>query len=517
MKKRKECGRGLQLLPVMLVLVFGGRHVGCAEQAPRYVLFPYVQAVTPTSAVICWETMRPVPSVLTVGDKRMPLPRSAFQEVRVAGLAPDTWYTYAVNGKQMGRFRTFPAGRTAPVRFVIYGDSRSQPEVHRRLLERIAAENPLFVFHSGDFVLHGEMKREWIDHYFLPARKLAARVPVFTAVGNHEMVSMDTGRILSPWYHRFFVQPGNERWYSFDAGCVHVVVLDSNIRDREEVRAQKKWLAEDLRKNRAAWTFVVLHHSPLSRRAAGLSTLALNEYVPLFFAHGVDFVFAGHDHYYKRSFPFRKGGRLVRFFISAGGGAPLRKLKRREPWDARALSRYHFCLVEASPEEVKIRVKTDDGAEIDSVSVRKGEAAPPSVLPFDRTARRLKADLRAIFLEDEDEINETVAVEFPGLKGDPRPGERVQGTVRILANPFGAPMKITLAWNTAESSWKVSPRTLVLQAPPGRDAAARFTAVPGRPLRPGPAMEITVSFGGDAQGAATRVLFAPPRPVGAKK
>lgn len=457
---------------------------------------PYVQNITPTSAVIMWEFSKPAEAVLAVENRKMPCPESRLHEIGVTGLEPGTVYTYSVNGVLSGRFRTFPAERNAAVKFVIYGDTRSAPRSHARVVSAIKNSQPLFIVHSGDFVSRGTAAGQWDEQYFAPLQNIIGNVPVFTAVGNHER--------LSPLYHAYFSQPGNERYYSFDAGCVHVVVLDSMIRDLDGIRKQSEWLEKDLAANTASWTFAVLHHLPLSRRAAGLSMIELNEYVPVLFKYGVQFVFAGHDHYYKRTEPFVHEGSALTFIISAGGGAPLRKLKakEKEEWEAAAHSVYHFCSIDAAPDAVSIKAVDTKGVCIDNLSLTKKDyhAYVQKGREFAAVIPQRRELLKRIYLDDYDEINETVSFTFAS---DPKPGKTVSVRMTALSNPFDEALRFRLTWKTDKTSWKISPENADLTVHPGKSASVQFKAVIGDKTEPFPTVSYEAVFSGKKKGRGT--------------
>jgi hypothetical protein len=432
-----------------------------------------------------WETKQETSGTLFIGKRNLPYPKAKFHEIMMPGLKPDTRYYYAVDNKVAGTFRTFPKEKDASVAFLIYGDSRTAPEDHRKVSLAMKKEKSLFILHSGDFVTVGEEKDQWDEQFFAPLKDLINNIPVFTAVGNHEREA--------EWYHIFFSLPGNERYYSFDAGCVHVLVLDSMIRDIEGIKKQTEWLEKDLKENKSAWTFALFHHPPFSLRAAGLSMAAIDHYIPLFFTYGVDFVFSGHDHYYARRHPLKKEDKVISFFVSAGGGAHLRKIKPND-LNAAAKSIHHFTKVQASPSSLSIQAVDTQGNIIDKLEIDKNsmKTYTAQARPFKTAADSMRAKLPEAFFNDPDEINETLDIEF---EKEPEFGKKVKVTVTVLSNPFDKPMTYNISWDTGGTSWKLSPAFGKLKADPGKSAQAEFTAVPGNPMEPLPVLNHEFSFG----------------------
>ena len=69
--------------------------------------------------------------------------------------------------------------------FVVFGDTRTQHERHRAVVERVAANEPDFVLHTGDLVADGTKRAQW-DLFFAIERDLLAHAPLFPVLGNHE-------------------------------------------------------------------------------------------------------------------------------------------------------------------------------------------------------------------------------------------------------------------------------------------------------------------------------------------
>ena len=76
----------------------------------------------------------------------------------LAGLQPNTRYEYDVGGADgvKGLFKTPPNG-AGPFQFVVFGDTRTRHDVHRRVIEAILKHGvPDFVLHTGDLVANGD-------------------------------------------------------------------------------------------------------------------------------------------------------------------------------------------------------------------------------------------------------------------------------------------------------------------------------------------------------------------------
>ena len=74
---------------------------------------------------------------------------------------------------------------------------------------------------GGDLVENGTKSDQW-DQFFKDAQPYLQTSVLWPSLGNHERNAGE--------YFDIFHLPGNEHWYSFDAGPCHFVILDSNGR-----------------------------------------------------------------------------------------------------------------------------------------------------------------------------------------------------------------------------------------------------------------------------------------------
>jgi hypothetical protein len=102
------------------------------------------------------------------------------------------------------------------------------------------------------------------------------------------------------------VPSATEKYYSFNYSNIHVVVLCSEV-DEKEMKAETEWLRRDLEMNKQSWLIVGMHQ-PL--QSAGYhptdndewAQQRRKEWLTLLEDHGVDLVLQGHNHVYERSF-----------------------------------------------------------------------------------------------------------------------------------------------------------------------------------------------------------------------
>jgi hypothetical protein len=340
---------------------------------------PYLQRVTATSAAILYarradraladavEITQPDGTLVTTLSAQVdPAAPGGLQRVAyIQGLKPLTYYCYRLIDltARIG-FRTAPLPDTAAVvRFAVFGDSGNASLERISVRDRLEVQPIDLVLHTGD-IAYEEGTREQLEQSFFGIyQNLLESVPVFPVPGNHEYVTDSAGPYLEVFDLPGNGVPGaNERWYSFDWGDVHFVALDT-----EQVRDQQVgWLERDLAANRRSWTVVYLHKPPYSSGFHGGSALVEDAFVPAFQRHGVQLVFAGHDHHYERTLPMAG----VTYVVTGGGGKSLRAVGGSE-FTAYSESVMHFVGVEVNGVRMRGRAIDAAGREIDAFEITR--------------------------------------------------------------------------------------------------------------------------------------------------
>ncbi|HEX2021820.1 MAG TPA: metallophosphoesterase family protein [Candidatus Thermoplasmatota archaeon] len=344
----------------------------------------------------------------TVAASLVPGPTLGFvYEARLTGLAPGTEYAYEVGGRSFS-LRTPPADGS--LRFVALGDMATTAQA-QATVDEVLALGPDFVLHMGDISYAEGDPLVWRD-WFAMTEPVAASVPWIPAAGNHDVdvQGRDTsqGALVDPrelaFYKQRFRTPGEDVYYSWDAGGVHFVALDSYA----EVRIspdQVAWLKADLAAAKdAAWRIVYLHEPFFSSNSHGSSQEVQDAFLQAIEEGGVDLVLQAHDHGYERSWPMRAGKPTVSsgstfeqgagtvYVVSGGAGASLYATweEPQPAWSAVRGSFHHVALLEATPETLSLRVvptvESDDAVE-DSFTIRRAAADPPGAVPGATTDR----------------------------------------------------------------------------------------------------------------------------------
>jgi len=344
---------GLSLAGLLLVLAAhgcgedAGEPVNPLDKIAQVTAGPYQLRPTADSVEIRWETDLEASSRVVWGvgealsrtavgeileedyegvtEEEMKPPPGFRHRVIVSGLEADQTYSYriasAAEPPPAGRLQ--PAlGPADPLRMVVFGDTRTNDDDHRAVVEAIVDQDPDAVLHVGDFAAHSWEDEHWSRFFTIEAEMMRDR-PFFPVFGNHEWYQYGWYKYRS--YIGAFPDSGTDRYYAFDYGPVHGIVLDTEDKpydDSERGQAQATWLEAELARVSARAEppiLLVFFHRPLyTFSGAGPSKPLRSKLRPLFQQHGVDGVFWGHEHCYER---FDIEG--VPYVTTGGGGAPL--------------------------------------------------------------------------------------------------------------------------------------------------------------------------------------------------
>jgi len=250
------------------------------------------------------------------------------------------------------------------VQFIALGDSGGGGSDQAALLHQIETVPFDFMIHVGDIAYDNGLLPEFESRFFhVYAPQLASR-PIFPASGNHEYDTDDGAP-----FRQVFVLPENggpagvERWYSYDWGNVHFVVLDTERSGPD----QAAWLEADLTANTLPWTIVYGHKPPHSSGEHG-DDPGFNEwFVPILSAHHVPLVLSGHDHDYERFNPIDG----VTYIVTGGGGKGVRELGAPKPGSAFADSVIHLLAVTVDGDTLTTHAIDGTGREFDTTTIHR--------------------------------------------------------------------------------------------------------------------------------------------------
>ena len=328
-----------------------------------------------------------------------------IHEATVTGLTPNTKYEYRVGygaDRRSDWYRLETAGANV-YDVLIYPDSQSGDYSQwEEIVKSSALRNPRTALYisMGDLVDNGEHAYQWRT-WLNSIKPLSANVPLATTLGNHEMYTLDW-KMREPYaYLNYFAVPpnGNEifnrRYYSYDFGDVHYVVLDtmlyeSNHEDNHDTHhpdlydVQVQWLRQDLTANTKKWAVVLMHRDPFqyafdrpgANRAVGFDDEGVL-FMPIFDEFNVDLVLSAHLHSYRnrghvRNFDRDPSGPL---YILAGIAGDARRPKWKEhPLDvyvAPDRDKNNYMTMTVTPNKLIVKAFLPDGTQLDESVIEK--------------------------------------------------------------------------------------------------------------------------------------------------
>jgi hypothetical protein len=400
---------------------------------------PYLQLPAPTAMTVRWQTVEATVGHVRYGtapdrldrELRETAPRREHA-LRLTELSPGTRYWYQVGGVPGGDaaglwFETPPAaGSPLSTRIWVLGDPGYGGERQRRVRDAAfawadahpRAGRPRFDvwLTTGDNAYTSGRNSEYQASLFDTYPTLLGQLPLWPAFGNHD------ARRYAYWSIFDFPQQGesggvpsgSSRYFAFDHGPIHFVMLDSHGESTDPDGAMARWLQRDLAANRLPWTVAITHYPAYSkgthdsdswRDGWGRQIAVREELLPLLDAAGVDLVLTGHSHSYERSYPIvchygrspdlapwmllgpgpelRKAGAGAAPFSGAihavvGSSAKVDKAPLDHPANAFSLAALGSLVVEVAGDRLSGVFVDDAGAERDRFAIVKGSTDAPA-------------------------------------------------------------------------------------------------------------------------------------------
>lgn len=328
-----------------------------------------------------------------------------IHEATLTELTPKTKYEYRVGygSDRRSDWYSLETAGASVYDVLIYPDSQSGDYSQwEEIVKDSAHRNPRTALYisMGDLVDNGEQDYQWRT-WLNSIRPLSANVPLATTLGNHEMYTLDW-KMREPYaYLNYFAVPpnGNEifnrRYYSYDFGDVHYVVLDtqlyeSNHEDNHDTHhpdlydVQIQWLRQDLAANIKKWTVVLMHRDPFQYafdRPGASRDVGFNEegvlFMPIFDEFNVDLVLSAHLHSYRnrghvRNFDRDASGPL---YILTGIAGDARRPKWKEhPLDvyvAPDRDKNNYMTMTVTPNKLIVKAFLSDGTQLDESVIEK--------------------------------------------------------------------------------------------------------------------------------------------------
>lgn len=379
--------------PLICGLAVGASLIACAPSAYSQTITygPIIgRGLTGDSMIVKWGTQNAADSTQVSFKAKGAASYSVVvgsaakdHEVVIKGLAPGQVYEYFVTSGMKSsatfQFSSCPTpGR--PMDMVFYGDSRSVPSAHAKVVAQIAKQAPEMIFESGDIAPEG-IYNQYLMEFFPVAKDLVATTSFMASLGNH-----DWGLglfMVKDNYARMFPAPRSDGamwqpYYSFTCGNAMFLSLNSNDITGAE---QKTFINDQLRLARADSSIdhvlVFFHHGAYSPGSHGDSAAVQKEWVPLFNQPDskVTAVFSGHDHIYARM----RDTSNVFYVVSGGAGANLYSdNKASKATKVVSKSAYNFVSVHLAGLVFSAVAYDENGTELDRFTITKPMTPAPT-------------------------------------------------------------------------------------------------------------------------------------------
>ena len=271
------------------------------------------------------------------------------------------------------------------ISFLFFSDTQANPETgdyseFGTLLSRAIqqGDKPGLVLFGGDTINDGGDASEWLDFRNVASGPLSGLVTA-AIPGNH-----DSYPLLAEQFDYPGQAPGGQGdgfFYSFGAGGVHFIMLDSNIMGAAR-EADIEWMISDLQSMeavQASWRVAVMHHPmwPVvanPKDEARAKTMR-ESFLPAMEAYGIDLILCGHQHVYSRSAPMRgeapspDGKGIVQ--VMAASGSKESYSADNTDFLEQSGAAPNYLLIEADSERLNITAFDGGGSPIDIVTIHR--------------------------------------------------------------------------------------------------------------------------------------------------
>ena len=272
----------------------------------------------------------------------------SHQNVKVEGRAyyQELMAHEAAQNKALPVFSDFLAATD----FVVFGDTRTQDDIHRQIVKMICSDNPSFALHTGDMVADGGNSAQWktaleIESCLIQNKKL------IHACGNHEGGGCTRNVIRD-------ALDNHDAYFAVEKAGFTFLILNANDISADQIA----WLKS---KPVGPRYVPVYHQAPYPSIAGhGSDKGIVQNFIPEFKRLGVKVAFNGHNHGYDRSIVDG-----IQYVTVGGGGAPLYPCGGKQPYTQFCTSDYGYLRCSINDNRIECGAKRLDASIIDQFSV----------------------------------------------------------------------------------------------------------------------------------------------------
>jgi hypothetical protein len=309
----------------------------------------YLQMLSPNSITIRWQTDIASNSkvdfgtTMAYGTSTNNATVSTEHEVQLTGLTANTKYFYqigtstiAIQGTSYNFFKTGVSPGSSNFKVWVTGDMgvgttqghNDQIAVANAYQTHVGATPADFWIWLGDNAYSSGTALEYTQNVFNVHTDLLKSLPVFPSLGNHDYGNqpyLSASTLTTNWeYFSAFTLPTNaelggvasntEKYYSYNYGNAHFVVIDSWGAPSTVGGTMYNWLQSDLLANTKKFVVCYFHNPPYTKGThdSDDSVFDLPSFdirqnlMTLMENNNVDLVLSGHSHVYERS-PLLRG------------------------------------------------------------------------------------------------------------------------------------------------------------------------------------------------------------------
>ena len=237
-----------------------------------------------------------------------------FNKVVITGLQPQTEYVYKVgDGEKMSDIRFFTTGKfNVDTNFFVIGDMQSEDTTNLDAILDSLENSDIdynFGLQTGDAVDNGGQYRWWTSVASVFSSGYLSTRPIVHVLGNHEYMGDQYGENSADYFGMTTEDGKAPLAYSTTYGNVYMAVI--NYTDSSEANYQKaiEWVKSDVSTNSSVWKIIAIHQPAYYTNPGGSNEVVNKLIPPLVDEYGFNFVFAGHDHSYMRTYPVTAGER----------------------------------------------------------------------------------------------------------------------------------------------------------------------------------------------------------------
>ncbi|MCB0730062.1 MAG: metallophosphoesterase family protein [Ignavibacteriae bacterium] len=295
----------------------------------------------------------------------------------IENLKPDQSYYFVIkDSKGVGErywFKTAPS-KPQPFSFITGGDTKSYGKAHKagEASNRLVAKlRPLFVLFNGDFNsgngTYSVRWHIWLNDWFEQTTTEDGRmIPLVPVHGNHEDGDLAVlNKIFNAPYQN---NDSSNIYYSLTFGnnFFHIVGLNTQI---DEGGQQRKWLENDLSKNKDVKFKIAGYHKPFHPHTASKSenVYQYQQWTKLFYDYKLSLAVEADAHIHKITYPlipdssensfegFVRDDKNGTIYLGEGSwGAWPRENNDLKPWTLSSGSYNQFKWVHVYPENMEI-------------------------------------------------------------------------------------------------------------------------------------------------------------------